>query len=409
MRLLIVTQYFWPEAFRINDLALELRRQGVEVEVLTGKPNYPEGQLYPGYRAAGMQREDFHGIPVFRVPILARGQRSGVRLALNYLSFVVSGSLLGTWLLRGRRYDAIFVFAPSPILKTLPALLLGSIKAAPVALWVQDLWPESLSATGYVRNARVLRAVESVVRFIYRKVDLLLVQSRAFEAPVKAMAPNREVVYLPNPMDAVFSEEVEPRSAYPAGNSGFRVLFAGNIGAAQAVEVIVGAAALLRERADIAFVIAGDGSRLAWMKAEAERLALGNLDFLGRLPLTEMPALMRSSSALLVTLADDPIFRLTIPSKVQAYMAAGRPILAALAGEGARVVQEAGAGVAVPPANAQALADAVSAMADMPDAQRSLMGENGRQYAQTHFDLGRVAAAIRERLESMAISRKGGT
>ena len=191
MKVLVVSQYFWPEGFRINEVVRSLVEEGVEVDVLTGKPNYPEGVIFNGYRAGGCQVEAWAGATVYRVPLFPRGARGALRLALNYLSFVASGLIFGPWLLRKRQYDVVFVYGLSPILLAIPAIFLAWIKRRKLIVWVQDLWPESLSATGYVRNASVLRSVEWVVRWIYRHTDLLLVQSRAFEAPVAALATGK--------------------------------------------------------------------------------------------------------------------------------------------------------------------------------------------------------------------------
>ena len=191
MKVLVISQYYYPENFRINEVVQTLVDKGIDVEVLTGKPNYPEGRLFPGYRAWGSQVETLLGAKVYRVPMVARGSRSALRLALNYLSFVLSGLFCGPWLLRRQKYDAVFVYGVSPILQALPALFIGWLKNARVTVWVQDLWPESLQATGYVRNRWVLAGVRQLVRFIYRHTDLLLVQSKGFEAPVAAMAPGK--------------------------------------------------------------------------------------------------------------------------------------------------------------------------------------------------------------------------
>src|SRR5690606_36461991 len=180
MKVLVLTQYFWPENFRINEVARSLRDAGAGVTVLTGKPNYPEGCLYVGYGAWGTGREDYHGIPVFRVPMSPRGKGSAARLALNYLSFVLGASLFGPWLLRGRQVDVIVVYGISPILQGIAAIVLKLFKRCPGVLWVQDLWPQSLEATGFVRNHHALKAVEWVVRGIYRLTDLQLLQSPAF-------------------------------------------------------------------------------------------------------------------------------------------------------------------------------------------------------------------------------------
>jgi glycosyltransferase involved in cell wall biosynthesis len=390
LRILIVSQYFWPESFRINEVVRSLVEKGVEVDVLTGKPNYPEGAVFNGYRAWGCQVELWAGATVYRVPLFPRGASSAWRLGLNYLSFVASGLMFGPWLLRKRQYDLVFVYGLSPILLAIPAIFLAWIKRCKLIVWVQDLWPESLSATGYVRNARVLRAVEWVVRWIYRHTDLLLVQSRAFEAPVAALAPGKLIAYYPNSVDTTFAEPPSldvTLPEVPALDEGFAVVFAGNVGAGQAVEVMVEAAALLKDVPQIRFVVFGQGSRWDWMREQVKARGLSNLHLPGRFPVNTMPGLMQKAGALLVVLADEPIFAITVPNKVQAYMAAGRPILACLNGEGARLVaEEAQAGLSVPAQDAKALAAAILQLYQMPSEDRARLGSNGRRYFKAHFD-----------------------
>jgi glycosyltransferase involved in cell wall biosynthesis len=386
MRVLVVSQYFWPESFRINEVVRTLVEKGVEVGVLTGKPNYPEGTIFAGYRAWGCQAMPWAGATVFRLPLVPRGARSAWKLVLNYLSFVAMGMLFGPWMLRKQQYDVIFVYAPSPILQALPALWLGWLKRCKVVVWVQDLWPESLSATGYVRNRTVLKMVERVVRFIYRHVDLLLVQSEAFVGPVSVLASDTPVKYFPNSVDESFSApSIVPVPDVPGLEGKFSIMFAGNIGTAQAVEVIVEAATLLKEQTDIQFIILGEGSRRDWMLQEAKNRNLANLHLPGRFPVETMPGFMQKAAVLLVTLTDQEIFRFTIPSKVQAYLAAGRPILACLNGEGANLVTVSGAGLAVPAEDSKTLADAVLQLYRMPSQEREAMGINGRLYYTQHF------------------------
>lgn len=386
MKVLIVTQYFWPESFRINELAQSLAKRGIDVEVLTGKPNYPEGSIYPGYSSLGCQQEFWSGLKIHRIPLVARG-KGAVRLALNYLSFVVSGLLLAPWILRKKRYDVIFVYAPSPILQALPAIFIGWLKRCGVIVWVQDLWPESLDATGYVHNPRILRWVASVVRFIYRHTDLLLVQSRAFEPKVAELAPKKTIVYFPNSVDPTFAQPFSGHlPVIPQFDNVFSVMFAGNIGVGQAVEGIVEAAVLLRDNINICFIVFGHGSRFEWMQEEIRKRGLTNIHLLGRYPVETMPGFMQKASALLVTLADRPIFSATVPSKVQAYMAAGRPIIACLNGEGARLVREAQAGLLSCAEDAAGLAESILYLYKMTDDERAQMGENGRRYFKDHFD-----------------------
>lgn len=404
--LLIVSQYFWPESFRINDIAKTLLEKGVDVEVLTGKPNYPRGKIFSGYRAWGYQRETYQGININRIPLLARGS-SGWRLALNYLSFIASGLLFAPWLLRKKKFDVIFIYAPSPILQAIPAIFLGWLKGCPVVLWVQDLWPESLSATGHVKNRAVLKLVEQLVRFIYQHVDLLLVQSKAFEEPIRALTSATPILYYPNSVDDSFAVPAKEISPDIAGlGKGFSVMFAGNIGTAQAVKVIVEAASLLKEYTDIQFIVLGEGSRWDWMCQEAQKRELFNLHLPGRFPPETMPGLMHKASALLVTLADQEIFRVTIPSKVQAYLAAGRPILACLNGEGANLVIAAGAGFSIPAEDGHALAEAILRLYHMTPQEREAMGARGRLYYEQHFAHDMLIDHLIMHLRSMCDDKK---
>jgi glycosyltransferase involved in cell wall biosynthesis len=324
---------------------------------------------------------------------------------LNYLSFVLAGLAFAPWMLRKKKYDCVMVYAPSPILQAIPAVFVSFLKRCSLVIWVQDLWPDSLAATGYVNNPLILRAVRSVVSWIYSRADLLLVQSRAFQVPVASMAPGKSVVFYPNSVDGVFS--VAPSSEVmlpdvPALDEGFAVVFAGNVGSAQAVEVIVDAAAMLKDVPQIRFVVFGQGSRWSWMQEQVQLRKLGNLYLPGQFPVETMPGLMQKAGALLVTLADEPAFALTVPNKVQAYMATGRPILACLNGEGARLVMEADAGISIPAQDAKGLAAAVMKMYRLSDKEQARMGANGRRYYEAHFDHDKLAEELVAHLRAMS-------
>jgi len=389
MKLLVVSQYFWPENFRINDLAREFKRRGHDVTVLTGLPNYPAGTFSSGYGLSGPYRECYEGVDVIRCPLFPRGSASGVRLALNYLSFAAMATLRGMLSCR-MNYDVIFVHEPSPMTVGFPALALKALTRAPILFWVLDLWPESVSATQAIRSCRVLRWIERMVRFIYRHCDRILVQSQAFVPHVeRQQVQSEKILYFPSWAEALY-EVSDGRLTVPENVSlpeGFRVMFAGNVGAAQDFETILTAAERVKSRADIHWIIVGDGRMLSWAQAEVERRhLLGTVHFLGRHPLETMPAFFAQADALLVTLLREPIFALTIPGKVQSYLASGRPIIAALDGEGARIIQEAGAGVVCPAESPGALADAVVRLAATPKEARDLMGRRGMEYYGTHFD-----------------------
>ena len=408
MKLLVISQYYWPENFRINEVVQTLNAKGVNVEILTGKPNYPAGVVFEGYQARGCVQETVDGLQVNRVPLFPRGKGSA-RLALNYLSFVFSAAIFGPRLLRGKHFDAIFVYAPSPILQAIPAIWIGRLKKSPVLLWVQDLWPESLSATGHVSNRGILTAVEFVVRWIYHRVDILLVQSKAFIPKARVLAGATPIFYHPNSFMNHVSESAQPVVECPGFDCAFPVLFAGNIGSAQAVEVILEAASILRDMEGIRIVMVGDGSKRDWLMQQAVRRGLTNIVFPGRYPVESMPALMAKAGALLVTLADTEIFRLTIPSKIQAYLAAGRPIISCLNGAGADIVAEAGAGVSVPAEDASALAEAVKVLYKMPEGERLEMGARGRAYYEEHFSHDKLLDELIGYLEQAVRSHKGFT
>jgi len=293
------------------------------------------------------------------------------------------------------------------ILQAIPAIWLGWLKKCPVLLWVQDLWPESLSATGHITQSWVLRTVEYVVRWIYQKVDLLLVQSRAFISRVRSLAGTTPIVYYPNSFLEDETNIVHQVVECPGFDCDFPVLFAGNLGAAQAVHVVLEAATLLRNFEGFRFVMVGDGSRRNWIMQQAADRGLNNIVFPGRYPVEAMPVLMARAAALLVTLTDTEIFRLTIPSKIQAYLAAGRPIIACLNGAGADIVEEAGAGVAVPAEDAFALSDAVKSLCKIPKSERLEMGARGRRYYEEHFSQDKLVDELIGYFEQAVLSHKG--
>ena len=403
MRILLLSQYFWPETFIINDVVRILHEQGYEVVVATGKPNYPDGKVFEGYRAWGLQRERYlDNIEVLRVPLWPRGEGGAKNLILNYLSFVAAGLLFLPWMLRKHKFDAILVFAPSPITQVIPAILLKWLKKAKLALWVQDLWPESLSATGFVKNPQLLNAVGWMVKALYRHCDTLLVQSRAFIEPVARYAAHEKIQYYPNSIDTRLQAACIPSIPQDLRDlleQHFCVVFAGNLGTAQALETIVQAATHLRDDPDIRLVLVGSGSRLAWLQAQKQACGLDNLVLPGRFPMEAMPQIFERSSALLVSLTDEEVFSQTIPSKIQAYLAAGRPIIASMNGEGARVVREARAGFASPAEQVLPLVANIRAMRALGCAERIAMGSSGKAYFDANFEMNTQLICLIEILQ----------
>ncbi len=388
MKILIVTQYFWPENFRINDLALGLQERGHQVSVLTGKPNYPEGSFFQGYHFWGRSRETWEGIPVFRAPLVPRGKRK-FQLALNYLSFAFFGSLLA--LKVGKKdYDAIFVYEISPITVGLAAITAKWVSKAPLYFWVLDLWPQSLSAAGGFQNPTLLGMVDKLTRWIYRHCDKILVSSASFSQAIQTQGVAEEkIVYFPQWAEEEFSLHQEALSAEEAAQlpQGFVILYAGNLGEAQGFETLLDAAEKLKGQPRIQWVILGDGRKGDYVRSEVLRRGLeGCFHLLGRKPIQKMPAYFAAADCLLVSLKKDPLFALTLPAKVQAYMAFGAPILGVLEGEGADVILAAQAGWIAPPGEPDRLAQAVLDLAAQSPEALALMGKKAQDYARTHFD-----------------------
>ena len=403
MRVLVISQYFWPENFRINDLVEGLLERSHEVTVLTGLPNYPSGKLSPGFGFGGPYTNQFGGATVIRVPLVPRGNGRAIRLVLNYFSFAFTASLLGSWRCKGR-YDAILVFEPSPITVGIPARVISWLKDVPILFWVQDLWPESLSATGAVKSPRVLEAVAGLVRWIYRGCAKVLVQSEAFVQPLLDLGVSADKIhYFPNSAEAIYqappAKEAWTAPALPAG---FRVMFAGNIGAAQSIETLLAAAETLRDHEDIHWIVVGDGRLAPWLREEVARRGLGaQVHLVGQFPLAAMPGWFAQADLMFASLRRDPVFALTIPSKIQSYLACAKPIVAALDGEGARVVKVSGAGVPVPAEEAQGLAEAVLKIYKMDASGRKVLGDNGRKYYEKHFDREKLLDKLDEWLSEV--------
>lgn len=389
MNVLIVTQYFWPENFRINDLVLGLQERGHLVTVLTGIPNYPTGKYFVGYGLFKKLKDDYQGISVLRVPLVPRGDGNGIRLILNYLSYALSASVIGPFLCRGK-YDVIFVFEPSPITVGIPAFILKKTTSAPILFWVQDLWPESLSATGAVRSKIILAAVTWLVRLIYKGCDRILVTSRAYIDKIEKLGVSSErLYYFPQYTEELYQPVViEPdaveRTLVP---NGFRIMFAGNIGAAQDFSTIIEAAGILKAYRDIHWIVIGDGRMRKWVDSEVRKRGLSDfVHLIGRYPVESMPRFYSLADVMLVTLKKDPLFALTIPAKVQSYFACGKPIIAALDGEGGRLMRESQAGISCSAEDPNALAEAVLKMYTMPKTEREMMGRHGRDYYLKYFE-----------------------
>ena len=386
MKITIVSQYFYPEEFKVNDLAEEWVKRGHDVTVLTGKPNYPGGKILKGYKFWGVQEESHKGIRVIRVPLVPRGKGGGIRLALNYLSYVFFASY---YVLTHRLdTDRIFCFEISPVFQMYPALLLKRKTGAYASMWIQDLWPESVAASSNLKSGFIQNLLSVLIRGIYSRTDTLFVQSPAFNESVLDKGEFQDKLsYVPNWAEDVFTKRTSGLNKYQSlMPEGFKVMFAGNIGAAQDFESIIRATVLTRHIPEIKWVIVGDGRMRTEIEQQVKSLELGDtVSFLGRYPVEEMPDFFALADVMLVSLKNEYIFSLTIPSKVQAYMASGKPIVTMLSGIGNQILKDADCGLTAESGDYKLLAENVIAMYHKSKEERLQLGMNGKVYYNVHF------------------------
>ena len=402
MKILVVCQYFHPEEFKVNELVEGLVKRGNEVTVLTGKPTYPRGPYPKGYRFWGVQEENYKGARVIRLPELTRGKGGAIGIARSLFSFLVSS----TWYAKRHdiEADAILCFQLSPVTMANAALIFKKKLGVKLALWVQDLWPESVTATTPIKGGPIIKWLERYVTKVYRESDVILVQSKAFKESICAKGDfGRKLVFAPNWADGSFGEsktEVDKNFPLQPNDKEFRVMFAGNIGEAQDFGNIVKAANLTKDCVDIKWIIVGDGRARESAEKEVERLGLKEtVRFMGRYPATEMPKFFVQADVMLVSLTDQFIFSLTIPSKTQAYMAAGKPILTMLNGAGSDVVEEAGCGLTARAEDYEALAENVKRMYAMSKKELTEMGKNAHDYYLKHFEKEMVIDRVNDILQ----------
>lgn len=388
MKILIVSQYFWPENFRINDLALGLVDRGHEVTVLTSIPNYPGGSVYEDFSSNPSEFKKYGNVNIVRVPTLPR-HKGNAFLLLNYLSFFFFASTLGPWKLRKKKFNVVFINQLSPVTIGLIGAELAWIKNAKTVMWVLDLWPDTLRAVGVIKSPKVLLLVTKLVAFIYRRCDLILSQSKGFITQIHNLAgPNIPVKYFPSWAEQLFhSKNKNFAPEISRSKSVFSIMFAGNIGEAQDFECILSAALLLKNIENIRWIFIGNGSKFLWVKAQIESLNLSDrIILLGQYPIERMPEFYMHADAMLVTLAKEKLFSMTIPGKLQSYLAAGRPIIGALDGEGAEVINQAGAGFTCSAGDARGLAASVKKMSELSVSERENYGRNALNYSQRFFD-----------------------
>lgn len=387
IKVVLLTQWFDPEpTFKGLAFARELVRKDFEVEVVTGFPNYPGGKVYRGYRVRLLQREAIDGVQITRLPLYPSHDGSALRRIANYASFAASSLFYGLFMLK--RPDVIYAYHP-PLTVGVTASVLRVIRRIPVVYDIQDMWPDTLRATGMLGNNRLLSIISWVCDWVYRRVDRIVVLSPGFRRLLieRGVPPEKlDVIY--NWCDEAALQAATVASPGSVLEAQFRVVFAGNMGKAQALGTVVEAAELLsRERPEVRFVLVGSGIEVDGLKELAVKKGLKNVVFIPRVPMSKVGSILASADALLVHLKDDPLFEVTIPSKTQAYMAMGKPLLMAVRGDAAELVQQAACGLTAIPQNARSIADAAIRLADLTVLERNEMGQCGRVFYQRELAL----------------------
>lgn len=386
-RVLLITQYFYPENFKSNDIAFELVKRGYEVDALVGIPNYPEGKYFDGYGLFKKRHEIVNGVHVYRAFQTPRG-KGGWRLPINYFSYAFFASL---WILFKfvwrKRYDCVIVHEPSPIFQALPAILYKKLRKVPVYIWVLDIWPEAIVSSGGIKNKKIYNGVKKIVSFVYRNCDKILISSRRFKEMIVEKGDfDSKIVYFPNWSEDILS--MDQNFEIPTLPEGFRIMIAGNLGKVQNLDAVGEAMVALRDT-EVKWLIVGDGSKKAWLDGFIEKNGLQDVAITyGKYPFKAMPPFYKQADALLVTLESGyRQLEAVVPARLQSYMSAGVPILAMI-GRGTReLIEEADCGYAVPAGDYKALAQTIRDKVLSEKENFRKKGANGREYYLENFTL----------------------
>lgn len=378
MKILVVCQHYWPEPYPLTDICEELVRRGHTVDLVTDVPNYPMGEIYPGYEN-GKRRDEVHnGVHIIRTFTIPRKHNAIFRL-LNYYSYALSSSAYAKTL--ADDYDVVFTNQTSPVMMSSAAFAYARKNHKKVVMYCMDLWPACLAAGGISETSLIYKFFGAVSKRLYNKPDRILITSQMFREYLSEQhgVDKEKIEYLPQYAAAQFDEMVPA----PKKKETVDLMFAGNIGAAQSLDTVLKAAELLKDESELRWHIVGDGSELENLKRMAKEKKLNNVIFYGRKPPEEMPKYYAMAEAMLVTLTADRFISLTLPGKVQTYMAAGKPILGAAIGEIPNVIQAAQCGYCANAEDAADLAQKVRLFLKNPNKKQ--LGENARVYYERHF------------------------
>ena len=386
MKILFVCQYFYPEVFRGNDIAFHWAEDGHEVHVVTGIPNYPDGVFHQGYGWFKKRHEVVNGVKVTHLPIIPRGNNK-IMLMLNYFSYLIVGWVYMLFHALFHKYDRVFVQQLSPVMMSAPGVLYKRIRKTPLYTWVLDLWPESLTAAGGINNKYVLAFFKHYVKSEYKHSDKILISSRSFEKSILEYGDYKDkIVYYPQWSDASPNDNVNKNDTLPELPEGFKLMFAGAVGEAHGFECTMEAARLTKEQKEIKWVIVGDGRKLEWVREYVKEHGMEETVYtLGRFPAEAMPWFFGQADVMLVTLSDDPLFKLYAPAKISSYMAAGKPIVAVLNGEGAEMIRDAGCGWTLAAGDAEGFAKLAIDLSRKDASELAAKGGNAAKYYDEHF------------------------
>ena len=391
MKICIFTNHFYPEDFKVNDIAFELAKCGYEITVLTAIPDYPKGKYYEGYSLFKRRRETVNGVSIIRLPIIPRGKGGAVRLVLNYISYYICLSIFVFFHTLKNKYDRIFVHLTSPFFIGVCAKKMAKRQKVPLIFWVLDLWPESLISAGGIASPYIINPQIKMVGKVYEQCDRILIGSKGFEKSICEKGNFKDkIIYFPNWAEEVagkVSKDFDVKTIKPFDEKGnFIILFTGNLGEAQNLDAVIQAAKILRENKKIKFVFIGDGRKKDYLQNLTKLYGLtDSVYFPGRFPIETMPVFMDAASVLLFSLKDELCFNLTVPAKVQFYMSQGKPILAMINGDGAELVKKAECGIAVNAGDYNGLSDAIQKMQEMNSVALLKLGENGKRFYNDNF------------------------
>lgn len=391
-KILFVCQYFYPETFRGNDIAFHLAEEGHDVHVVTGIPNYPKGKFFPGYGLFKKRHEVINGVRVTRLPLVPRGEDNKIMLMLNFFSFFIVGWFWMLFHALWHKYDLVFCQQLSPVMMSSPAVLYKKMRRVPLYTWVLDLWPESLTAAGGINNKYILGFFNLFVKSEYKNSDKILTSSKSFDQSILKYGDYKDkVIYYPQWSDGA-SNAYGLNFALPeklkelSSNGDFIVMFAGAVGEAHGMECNMQAALKTKEYKNIKWVIVGDGRRLDWVRSFVKENGIEETVItLGRFPSETMPLFFEKADVMLVSLTDSPLFNLYSPAKIASYMAAERPIIAALNGEGGEVIKAAECGWNVKAGDSDSLAKLVIALSQTDKQELAVKGQKGKAYYDKFF------------------------